>query len=99
MKLGKRSLNFIKLPSASSGLVCEVLELDEIYIDILQFVAVLTDTGIYFLKEGIIRIIDILHHFLHLKPFRQSQAIVDRRNMQTCLEDTQVWQHGQIGDN
>ena len=76
----------------------EVLELDEIYIDILQFVAVLTDTGIYFLEEGIIRIIDILHHFFHLSLFANTQTVVDRRNMQTCLEDTQVWQHGQIGD-
>ena len=37
--------------------------------------------------EGIIRIIDILHHFLHLNLFANTQAIVDRRNMQTCLED------------
>ena len=79
-------------------ILSEVLELDEIYIDILQFMTILTDTGIDFLEEGIISIIDILHHFLHLCLLANTQTVVDRRNMQTCLENTQVWQHRQIGD-
>ena len=78
--------------------LAEALELLQINIHILQFLAVLANAGIDFLKPALVGAIDIAHHLSDVRLFADAKTVVDGWHMETGLEDTQLWQHGQIGD-
>ena len=97
-KVGQTKLELHQVAHAHHQILGEVLELDEIGIDILEFLAVLADAGINLLEKVIVGIIDVLHHLLDLCLLANAQTVVDGRNMEAGLEDTEVWKHSQIGD-
>ena len=73
---GKAQFKLHKIAHEHHEVLCEVLELYQIHLNILQLMAIFPDAGIYFLKEVVVCFIQFFQHFAAMRLLSKAQLIV-----------------------
>ena len=94
---GQTQLKLHEIAHEHHEVLCEVLELYQVHLHILQLVAVFPDAGIYFLKETLVGFIQFFQHLAAMRLFTKAQLVVLRWYAQGCFVRSQIGKHGQIG--